>query len=334
MKVIMYSNPFKILQDFLTTHMRMSHIYQPLMIRALLTHGGRASIRQIASMFLNRDISQLEYYEEITKKMPGKVLARHGIVKREGKEFQLLPNISALRSEEIDQLVRLCDSKLEEYLKKRGNAVFAHRALAVGYVSGSVRYEVLKRAGSRCELCGISHEERALEVDHIVPRKHGGPDDLANYQALCWKCNSNKGARDATDFRQFRELHQNRESGCAFCDIDPKRIVAENALAVTVRDGFPVTPLHTLVIPKRHTDTYFNLFSSERRAIEQLLDSQQKEISAQDRYVGGFNIGINAGEVAGQTIMHCHVHLIPRRGGDVPNPRGGIRHVIPGKGAY
>jgi diadenosine tetraphosphate (Ap4A) HIT family hydrolase len=322
------------LYDFVANRMRMSHIYQPLMIRTLLTHGGRATIRQIASMFLSKDASQLEYYEEITKNMPGKVLARHGIVRREGNAFQLLPDISKFRPNEINELVRLCEAKLDEYMDKRGAAVFAHRGIAAGYVPGSVRYEVLKRAGGRCELCGIPHEERALEVDHIVPRKEGGPDDLANFQALCWKCNANKGARDSADFRQFSDLHQHREAGCIFCDMDSKRIVAENALAVVIRDSYPVTPLHTLVIPKRHTDTYFDLFSSERRGIEQLVDSQRVEIASKDQGVGGFNIGINAGEVAGQTIMHCHVHLIPRRVGDVPNPRGGVRHVIPGKGSY
>ena len=105
--------------------------------------------------------------------MPGKVLGRHGIVKREGNSFQLLPDVSELKPSEIDELVRLCEVKLDEYMEKRGAALFAHRGLASGYVPGSVRYEVLKRAGSRCELCGVPHEERALEVDHIVPRKAG-----------------------------------------------------------------------------------------------------------------------------------------------------------------
>src|ERR1035437_3177732 len=163
--------------------------------------------------------------------MPGKVLARHGIVRREGNAFHLLPDVSTLQPDEIDELVRLCESKVDEYMEKRGAAVFAHRGLATGYVSGSVRYEVLKRAGGRCELCGIPHEERALEVDHIIPRKEGGPDDLANYQALCWRCNANKGARDSTDFRQFRDLHQHREAGCAFCDMDSKRVVGGDKLA-------------------------------------------------------------------------------------------------------
>lgn len=330
----MASKPFKTLREFLTTRMRMSHIYQPLMIRTLLTHGGRATVRQIASNFLSKDASQLEYYEEITKNMPGKVLARHGIVRRDRDTFQLLPDISTFQPDERNELVRLCDAKVNEFMEKRGAAVFAHRALSASYVPGSVRYEVLKRAGGRCELCGIAHEERALEVDHIIPRKAGGPDDLANYQALCWKCNAKKGARDTTDFRKLRDLHQHRQSGCAFCEIDSKRVIAENALAVAVRDGYPVTLLHTLLIPKRHTDTYFELFSSERRAIEQLIDSQRMAIVKCDQAVGGFNIGINAGDVAGQTVMHCHVHLIPRRAGDVPSPRGGIRHVIPGKGSY
>lgn len=87
----MPSRSFKTLRDFLTTRMRMAHIYQPLMIRTLLTRGGRATIRQIASTFLSKDASQLEYYEEIAKRMPGKVLAQHGIVRREGNAFQLLP---------------------------------------------------------------------------------------------------------------------------------------------------------------------------------------------------------------------------------------------------
>lgn len=330
----MASDAFEKLRDFLCSRMRMSHIYQPLMIRTLLKHSGRATIRQIAATFLSKDASQMEYYEEITKNMPGKVLARHGIVKRDGSSFELVPDVSKLSRADLDALIGICDDKLENYMSRKGSALYAHRGLPLGYVPGSIRYEVLKRAGSRCELCGVSHEERALEVDHIVPRKYGGPDELANFQALCWKCNANKGARDATDFREFREQHKHRESGCVFCSIEPSRIVSENALAVAVRDGFPVTPLHTLVIPKRHALTYFDLFTSERRAIEQLVDSQRADILVEDHSVGGFNIGINAGSVAGQTVMHCHVHLIPRRSGDVNDPRGGVRHLIPGKGNY
>ena len=151
----------------------MSHIYQPVMIRELLKSGGKAGIRSIAAAFLSRDESQLEYYEQITKDMPGKVLRKHGVVEREGDEYHLTIDPSSLSSEERDELVRLCDEAISAYLQKRGTAVFDHRRAALGYLSGSLRYEVLKRAGFRCELCGISADERAIEIDHIIPRKHG-----------------------------------------------------------------------------------------------------------------------------------------------------------------
>jgi ATP adenylyltransferase len=105
-------------------------------------------------------------------------------------------------------------------------------------------------------------------------------------------------------------------------------------LAVVVRDAYPVTPLHTLVIPRRHANTWFDLSVPEQRATSLLLDTVRKEIMAVDNTVGDFNVGMNAGEVAGQTLAHAHVHLIPRRKGDVEEPRGGVRGVIPGKASY
>ena len=121
---------------------------------------------------------------------------------------------------------------------------------------------------------------------------------------------------------------------CLFCSIPPERVVASNDLAYAIRDGFPVTPLHTLVIPKRHVEDYFGLTQAELQACHELLIQLRSRILAEDARVEGFNVGMNAGAVAGQTIFHCHIHLIPRRTGDVENPRGGIRHVIPGKGFY
>lgn len=121
---------------------------------------------------------------------------------------------------------------------------------------------------------------------------------------------------------------------CLFCYIPPERVIASNDLAYAIRDGFPVAPLHTLVIPKRHVEDYFGLTPTELQACHELLTQLRTGILAEDVGVEGFNVGMNAGAVAGQTIFHCHIHLIPRRKGDVENPRGGIRHVIPGKGFY
>jgi diadenosine tetraphosphate (Ap4A) HIT family hydrolase len=121
---------------------------------------------------------------------------------------------------------------------------------------------------------------------------------------------------------------------CLFCEIPKERIIASNALAYAIRDNFPVTPLHTLVIPRRHVLDYFSLSKEELIACDDLMRQMKKEIQALDSAVDGFNIGMNSGASAGQTIFHCHIHLIPRRSGDVENPKGGIRHLIPGKGYY
>ena len=124
---------------------------------------------------------------------------------------------------------------------------------------------------------------------------------------------------------------------CLFCDLqtsDRERIIAENDLAYAVRDGFPVSRYHTLFIPKRHTFDFFGLTSEELVAIQALIQEQKQLIEGLDASVEGFNVGMNCGEIAGQSIWHCHVHLIPRRKGDVKNPRGGVRNIISGKGDY
>lgn len=121
---------------------------------------------------------------------------------------------------------------------------------------------------------------------------------------------------------------------CLFCNIESERVISENDLAYAIRDGFPVTHLHTLIIPKRHAINYFDMTEEEILATNELIRQMKENIEKSDSSVDGFNIGINAGESAGQTIFHCHIHLIPRRSGDTENPRGGVRHIIPGKGYY
>lgn len=126
----------------------------------------------------------------------------------------------------------------------------------------------------------------------------------------------------------------NSQDDCVFCNLAPDRIITQNEYAYAIRDGFPVTNLHSLIVPKRHVDEYFGLKTAELLGCDSLLHAVRAEILAVDPTVKGFNIGVNSGMVAGQTIFHCHIHLIPRRAGDVANPRGGVRHVIPGKGNY
>jgi ATP adenylyltransferase len=125
-----------------------------------------------------------------------------------------------------------------------------------------------------------------------------------------------------------------RYNHCLFCNIPKERVIAENEHAYAIRDGFPVTQHHSLIIPKQHVDEYFGLTKEQLFQCDSLLRTIRQEILEMDSTVKGFNVGVNSGAAAGQTIFHCHIHLIPRRAGDVKNPRGGIRHVIPGKGNY
>ena len=114
------ASPFHELRRFLAEEMRMSHIYQPLMLKALLEGGGWASTRVIAASFLERDESQIDYYAEIVKRMPGRVLTAHGLVKREGRGFRLIPEVAGLTDEEKAELLRLCVDAVAGYIEKRG----------------------------------------------------------------------------------------------------------------------------------------------------------------------------------------------------------------------
>ena len=145
------------LLDFIQNRMRMSHIYQPVMLTTLIKGGGTASVEEIASQFAQRDQALIEYYSKITKEMPGRVLGQnHGIVtairgERNDIIAYQLNGYSYLTSEEREGLLHACQEKYERYLDARGQQVYQHRRMARGYISGTLRYEVMKRARYRCE---------------------------------------------------------------------------------------------------------------------------------------------------------------------------------------
>lgn len=120
---------------------------------------------------------------------------------------------------------------------------------------------------------------------------------------------------------------------CPFCTLPPERIVGSNDQAVWIRDGFPVSPGHSLVIPKRHVASFFEVTVEERTVMLALLDEARAAAEVEFN-PDGFNIGINDGPAAGQTVPHLHIHLIPRFNGDQVDPRGGVRWVIPDKADY
>lgn len=121
---------------------------------------------------------------------------------------------------------------------------------------------------------------------------------------------------------------------CIFCDkLQKSEFVFENELAFAIMDGFPVNDGHMLIIPKRHVATYFDCNEDEVMAMNELLQ-KAKEYLDNKFHPDGYNIGLNCGEYAGQTVMHCHMHIIPRYKGDRADPRGGVRNIIKGKSKY
>lgn len=120
---------------------------------------------------------------------------------------------------------------------------------------------------------------------------------------------------------------------CPFCTLPASRIIDASVYGLVVRDGFPVSPGHTLIIPRRHIGSFFDLLPEERDDLLKLLDSAKKTVDIEFA-PQGYNIGINDGAAAGQTVPHLHIHLIPRYDGDREDPRGGVRWVIPAKADY
>ena len=121
---------------------------------------------------------------------------------------------------------------------------------------------------------------------------------------------------------------------CLFCNSKVSGVAHENDLAYASYDTYPVSDQHCLIIPKRHVADYFELSNEELIACNDLIKIIKQEVLDKDKSIKAFNIGTNAGKISGQSIMHCHIHLIPRREGDVENPQGGVRSVIPKKQRY
>lgn len=321
---------YRELLHFIERQMRMSHIYQPLLIRSLVDAGGCATIRQLAQVFCVQDESELLRYEQTIKKMPVPVLRKHGVIEQDGPLISL--TTKGLSFEQKAEVRRLCEDRMQAFMHQRGLKIWDCRLLD-DPVPESLRYRVLQASDGRCALCGATRAERPLQVDHIQPRSKGGRTAFENLQVLCAKCNQAKGNKDRTDFRAQPNLTV--DPSCLFCDGTlPARAIELNERCLAIQDAYPVATGHVLVIPRRHTSDFFTMTEAERTAAHQLLRILRNKFLEDDPTIAGFNVGVNCGAVAGQTVFHAHIHLILRRRGDTPQPRGGVRGVIPTKMAY
>ena len=147
--------------------------------------------QNVAPRILGEDVTQIDYYTERVKRMVGKVLTGNGITAYGNGAYSLIGG-DELSDTEHDELQQLCRQRLDTFREQRGEEVFAYRSRNRTPISDSVKYRVLTRARGRCECCGAHEHQRALEVDHIIPRNQGGSDAISNLQALCLRCNAGK----------------------------------------------------------------------------------------------------------------------------------------------
>lgn len=255
--------------DFIERRMSMSHVYQPLLIRALLDAGGTATLLQTAIAFVSQDESLINEAEKTIVRMPTPVLQKHGVGEYDKNARLLRLNVPSLSLQDRARLRMLCDQRLGEYLAKRGMSIWDYRLIDDSDVPYDLRYRVLAESDRRCALCGVTPKERPLDVDHIIPRTRGGTNDTANLQVLCSRCNRAKGNRDTRDFRVTTSESQ---SGCPFCPPEvEERAIDATPLVRAVPDQHPVTKGHTLLVPRRPVEDALQLTEAERQDAHALI---------------------------------------------------------------
>jgi hypothetical protein len=244
------------------------------MLMELLGRRSPAPAKDIARRILGEDVTQIEFYTERVKRMVGRVLTDNGIT-RYGDGLTTLIGAEELSDSERDTLLQLCRQRLDGFREQRGEEVFAHRSRHHSPISGSVKYRVLTRARGRCECCGAHEHQRALEVDHIIPKNQGGSDDISNLQALCFRCNAGKRDTYSTYLRGVLVSYGHREERCVICALEVSgRVLLENELALCIVDAYPASEGHSLVISRRHVADGMTLHQPEWNAVVELLKQE------------------------------------------------------------
>ena len=293
---------YETLYHFIHKKMRMTHIYQPVMLKALIeSDGNTLTTTQIAKKFLNEDDSQIKYYEKIVKKWPHDTLVRrHKIVQYKGKNIYSMP-LDDISDSQKQRLVELCDLRLYEFIDK-DPWIKKFRELDAASVSGSIRYDTLSKCKGVCVSCGRSSDMVMMDVDHIIPISLGGKTEPDNLQALCYQCNREKRNRDDLDFIKFHKKLQYRRHDCSLCR--RTSFVGENELACAVKDT--TDPTSHLIMPKRHVGAFVDMIPAERKLSMDLLDEIMTYIKSK---TGKKKFDIVGSDCS--TDGHYHISMAP-----------------------
>ena len=202
---------FDELLKFIEEDLRMSHVYQPLLISFLVQSGGAATVRQLAQEFALADEASVLHYEKRIKEMPIPVLAKRGVVSKKSNLVEL--QVGDLTYAQSSRIRAACEKRIADFLESRGVDIWSG-LLEIDPVPSTVRFDVLKR-DRKCVLCGAAPEidsDVRLHVDHIVPRSKGGSNEMSNLQVLCSECNLGKSNRDDTAFGEIDDDKANAET--------------------------------------------------------------------------------------------------------------------------
>ena len=298
------------LMDFIENKMRMTNVYQPIMIEKMLKNGGTASAHSLAKEFLRTDYAQLDYYVHIVNRWPRDTLKNRGVITESGsgdRERMFTLTASRLTKKQRANLATACRRRLNEYKKKKGLPPHDDESGSRESIGGSKRYEVLSKSAGRCVACGISNRKRAIEVDHIIPKNRGGLDELSNLQALCYKCNRQKRDRDDLDFLLEINRKAFGHNGCFLCK--PRKLKMENFLAGAARIKGPYAEPRLVIMPKRHVPNYFELRPPERAMMHDLLKTHTAKRGFR---MNDFRLDLKTSSSRDMS-RHCAIHVVPIR---------------------
>lgn len=305
MKKIVKLLNYKSLEQFLKKGMKMTHIYQPIMIRTLLkSENKKTTVDMIARQFLSIDESQINYYKKITKRWPHQTLKAHNIVSYARKESEYTLLLDDITPEQKQRLIELCNLRLEEFISK-DPWIKKFRELDARSIGGSVRYDIIAKAKGICVACGMKPLKVGLDVDHIIPRSLGGKTELNNLQALCYRCNRGKRNRDEIDFMLEHKRLQYRRKDCEMCN--PTKIILENHLAHAVFLNDSDTDLHSLIMPNRHVDSFVELIPAEKNLCITLVDNMMSHIKEKDKSIKKFDVLFD------KPSNHYAINVIPQK---------------------
>lgn len=285
--------------NFIQKKMRMTHIYQPIMIKTLLESNDTARVEDIARGFLNEDKTQLNYYMNIVRRWPHDTLIRkHKIAKydKAAKKYTLL--LDDVSQQQRRRLIEMCELRLQEFID-RDPWIQKFRELDRRSMSGSLRYDILAKSKGVCVACGAKSQDAFLHVDHIIPVSLGGVTEPYNLQALCDKCNMQKRNRDDTDFLLWQKRLEFRHVRCDLCK-KPSGAIS-NSMAYAIKDR----RTRSLIIPHRHVESFVDMIPAEKQLCLTLVD-QVIERMKRDLHADRFDVhGLDGAHSSG----HCCISI-------------------------